>query len=55
MENPYNAPMSDKAITWVHRPCRYAELKILDIVEDLEERVYQASIYTKVSILVLCF
>lgn len=48
-ENPYHAPDSDKSVTWIHRPCRHAELKILDIVEDLEERVYQASIYTKVS------
>lgn len=47
-DSPYKAPLSEKSTTWKPHICRNIELKILDKVEDLEERVYQASIYTKV-------
>ena len=47
-KSAYHAPVT-ATHTWTEEPCRSTELDILDQVEDLEERVYQASIYTKVS------
>lgn len=47
--SPYHAPVYDTSVTWVEKQCRTTELSILDKIEDLEERVFQASIYTKVS------
>lgn len=48
-QSAYHAPVSDQSQTWSEEQCRMTELAILDQVEDLEERVYQASIYTKVT------
>lgn len=49
LSNPYCAPLTDNPeATWCEEECRVAELQVLDKVEDLEERVYQASMYTKV-------
>jgi len=39
--------MADR--NWNVQQCRDWELRILDRVEDLEERIYQGSMYTKVS------
>ena len=53
----YHAPVISSS-SWVEKQCRITELSILDKVEDLEERVYQASIYTKVhslTSLLICF
>lgn len=48
--NSYSAPLvNDDACVWSEEECRSAELQVLDKVEDLEERVFQASVYTKVS------
>ncbi|XP_067934838.1 bromodomain adjacent to zinc finger domain protein 2B-like isoform X2 [Watersipora subatra] len=46
-KSAYQAVVVDDSSTWLEKQCRPIELTILDKVEDLEERVYQASIYTK--------
>lgn len=48
--NSYGAPLHEQHSDWSKDTCHSAELAVLDAVEDLEERVYQASVYTKVTL-----